>query len=95
MKLGKIHNPLPQSLQQDLIKCTHIIKKFTKNELSKNESLSKVIPPGIIRNAKGICIMTVVKAGFLFSGRAGTGLVVARTANGWSAPSAIGTAGMG
>ena len=94
MKLGKIHNPLPQSLQEDLKKCTHIIQKFTKKELG-NDSLAKVIPPDIIKNAKGICIMTVVKAGFLFSGRAGTGLVVARTRDGWSAPSAIGTAGMG
>ena len=36
------------------------------------------------------------QAGFLFSIRAGTGLVIARLADGsWSAPSAIGTAGVG
>ena len=40
--------------------------------------------------------MTVAKAGFLFSGRIGFGLVVARLKNGsWSAPSAIGTASFG
>jgi lipid-binding SYLF domain-containing protein len=36
-----------------------------------------------------------VKAGFMWAGKAGSGLVVARLPDGtWSAPSAIGTAGM-
>ena len=39
--------------------------------------------------------MTVIKAGFGFSGRGGKGVVVARLRNGWSAPSAIGTGGAG
>ena len=40
--------------------------------------------------------MTVLKAGFLGSGRFGSGIVVARLADGsWSAPSAIGTVGGG
>jgi lipid-binding SYLF domain-containing protein len=40
--------------------------------------------------------MTVVKAGFIYSVRMGSGLVVAKLPDGsWSAPSAIGTAGMG
>jgi len=38
----------------------------------------------------------VFKAGFLFSARAGSGVVIAKLDDGsWSAPSAIGTAGMG
>ncbi|KAJ3329189.1 hypothetical protein HDU76_008442 [Blyttiomyces sp. JEL0837] len=46
--------------------------------------------------AKGIAILSVFKAGFLFSGRGGAGLVVAKLDDGsWSAPSAIGTAGFG
>ncbi|KAJ3130631.1 hypothetical protein HK100_007812 [Physocladia obscura] len=46
--------------------------------------------------ARGIAILSVIKAGFLFSGRGGSGLVVARLEDGsWSAPSAIGTAGFG
>ena len=47
------------------------------------------------RDAKGLAILTVTKAGFLLSGRGGTGVVVARTENGWSGPSAIGTGGLG
>jgi lipid-binding SYLF domain-containing protein len=35
------------------------------------------------------------KGGFIFSGRGGTGIVVARTEKGWSGPSAIGTGGIG
>ena len=39
--------------------------------------------------------MTVIKAGFIVSGRAGSGVVVARLGKGWSGPSAIGTGGAG
>ena len=56
----------------------------------------KVIPPSILSNAKGLAIITVLKAGFLGSGRFGSGLVVARLPDGsWSAPSAIATVGGG
>lgn len=45
---------------------------------------------------QGLAIITVFKAGFLGSGRFGSGIVVARLADGsWSAPSAIATAGAG
>lgn len=53
------------------------------------------IPSAVLRDAKGLAFLTVFKAGFLFSGRGGTGVVVARTRNGWSGPSAIGTGGVG
>lgn len=49
-----------------------------------------------MKNAKGLAIITVLKAGFLFSGRAGSGIIVARLPDGsWSPPSAIVTAGAG
>ena len=55
-----------------------------------------VIPPEVLRNAKGLAIITVLKAGFLFSARAGSGVVVARLPDGsWSPPSAVVTAGVG
>jgi lipid-binding SYLF domain-containing protein len=88
-----INNPLPQSLELDCAKCAKIMEKFKKPEQGRIE---EYIPNDIIAQARGIAIMTVVKAGFIWSGRVGTGLVVARLPNGeWSAPSAIGTAGMG
>lgn len=45
---------------------------------------------------QGLAVITVLKAGFLGSGRLGSGIVVARLSDGsWSAPSAIATAGGG
>lgn len=46
--------------------------------------------------SQGLAIFTCFKSGFIFSGRFGSGLIVARLADGsWSAPSAIGTFGGG
>lgn len=56
----------------------------------------QVIPPDVLKRAKGLAVITVIKAGFLFSGRAGSGVIVARLNDGtWSAPSAIAMAGAG
>jgi lipid-binding SYLF domain-containing protein len=54
------------------------------------------IPARLLERAKGIAVMTVIKGGLGLAGfEFGTGLVVARTGGGrWSAPSAIGTAGI-
>jgi len=50
----------------------------------------------VLQHAKGLVVLSVLKGGFLFSGRVGSGLVIARLPDGsWSAPSAIGTAGIG
>jgi lipid-binding SYLF domain-containing protein len=50
----------------------------------------------VLAGAKGLAIMTVIKAGFLGTARYGNGIVVARLDDGtWSAPSAIGTVGGG
>jgi len=53
------------------------------------------IPEAVLRDARGLAILTVLKAGFWFSGQGGRGVVVARTPHGWSGPSAIGTGGVG
>ena len=55
----------------------------------------KGLPPRILRHARGLAIISVVKAGFIFSGKAGEGVVIARTGHGWSGPSFIGTGGAG
>ena len=55
----------------------------------------KGIPARVLRRARGLAIISVVKAGFIFSGKAGEGVVVARTGRGWSGPSFIGTGGAG
>lgn len=54
------------------------------------------IPRAVLRQARGLAVMTVVKAGFIFSGKAGHGIVVARLDHTrWSGPSFIGTGGAG
>jgi SH3 domain-containing YSC84-like protein 1 len=55
----------------------------------------KAMPQAVLKDARGLAVMTVIKAGFGFSGRGGKGVVVARLQNGWSGPSAIGTGGVG
>jgi len=55
----------------------------------------KGIPSRVLRRAHGLAIISVVKAGFIFSGKGGEGVVVARTGHGWSGPSFIGTGGAG
>ena len=55
----------------------------------------KAIPRRVLRHARGIAILDIIKGGFVVSGRGGVGVVVARTGNGWSGPSAIATGGAG
>ncbi|CAZ83292.1 unnamed protein product [Tuber melanosporum] len=89
-----INNPLPASLRSECRKASRILASFVDPKQSFGPD--KIIPPSVLSNAKGLAIITVLKAGFLFSGRVGSGLVVARKGDGsWSAPSAIATAGAG
>ncbi|KAJ5634519.1 hypothetical protein N7528_002361 [Penicillium herquei] len=93
MPLG-IHNPLPSSLSSECKKAAKILTSFVDPKQAFGPD--KVIPPEILAGAKGLAILTVLKAGFIGSGRFGSGVVVARLADGsWSAPSAIATAGAG
>ncbi|CAI7644320.1 unnamed protein product [Penicillium glandicola] len=93
MPLG-INNPLPSSMSSECKKAAKILTSFVDPKQSFGPD--KVIPPEILANAKGLAVLTVLKAGFLGSGRFGSGIVVARLSDGsWSAPSAIATAGAG
>ncbi|KAJ5856320.1 uncharacterized protein N7529_010264 [Penicillium soppii] len=93
MPLG-INNPLPSSMGSECKKAAKILTSFVDPKQAFGPD--KVIPPEILAGAKGLAILTVLKAGFLGSGRFGSGVVVARLADGtWSAPSAIATAGAG
>jgi len=55
------------------------------------------IPKVIIKNCKGIVILTVAEAGFIFSGNVGTGVIIAhdQVRGTWSPPSALGLGGVG
>ena len=75
-------------MQDDVNQAVSVLERF-------QEIPESAIPDMILRDAKGIAILTLTKGGFLISGRGGTGVVVARTEKGWSGPSAIGAGGMG
>ena len=53
------------------------------------------IPATVLSHARGLAILKVLKVGFGVSGKGGEGVVVARTGDGWSGPSFIGTGGAG
>ncbi|TDH67679.1 hypothetical protein CCR75_004814 [Bremia lactucae] len=56
----------------------------------------KRIPIDLLHQAKGLAFLTVIKVGFIWTGKVGTGVVISKLPDSrWSAPSAIGTAGMG
>ncbi|CAO2658375.1 Nn.00g060980.m01.CDS01 [Neocucurbitaria sp. VM-36] len=93
MGLG-LNNPLPSSMRSECRKTGKILASFVDPRQAFGPD--KIIPPNILANAKGLAILTVFKAGFLGTARFGSGVVVARLADGsWSAPSAIGTVGGG
>ncbi|RSH95160.1 hypothetical protein EHS25_000246 [Saitozyma podzolica] len=103
-----LNSPLPVRLQDETRKAAKIMRSFVD---SKNNGLDKVIPRSVLERAHGFAIFTVFKAGFLFSARAGSGVVIARTQDGsimemgritrtdmcvsMVAPSAIGLGGFG
>src|ERR671919_922814 len=75
--------------EQDTVnRCAAIISEF-------QQLPEKAIPRDVLRRARGLAIMSVVKAGFIFSAKGGHGVVVARTSDGWSGPSFIATGGGG
>lgn len=56
----------------------------------------KSIPDAILKQAKGLAIITVAKVGAMVTYNIGTGLVVARRDDrSWSPPSAISSLGVG
>src|SRR3984893_6599044 len=55
----------------------------------------KGIPARVLRDARGLALVSVVKGGFGVRGKGGQGVVVARTGRGWSGPSFVGTGGAG
>lgn len=83
------------SLPGEAEKSAKILESFLANP-DQPESALNAIPKAVLARARGLAIFQVLKAGFVFSGKAGSGLVIARLPDGsWSAPSCIGTAGIG
>ncbi len=73
---------------QQVDQATAIVQRF--KTMPEHE-----IPRHVLREAKGLAILTVTKGGFIWSGKIGQGVVVARNRNGWSSPAFIRTGGIG
>uniref|UniRef100_A0A096MEE9 SH3 domain-containing YSC84-like protein 1 n=1 Tax=Poecilia formosa TaxID=48698 RepID=A0A096MEE9_POEFO len=87
-------NPIPSNLRSEAKKAAKILREFT--QISNRAGPDKLIPAHIIAKAEGLAIISVIKAGFMVTARGGSGVVIARLADRrWSAPSAIGIAGLG
>nr|CAD1842201.1 unnamed protein product [Ananas comosus var. bracteatus] len=85
--------PWGRTMEYEIYKAANTIRGYCKVGLLKPE---KSIPDSILKQAKGLAILTVVKVGMMVTYKIGTGLVVARREDGsWSAPSAISTFGLG
>ena len=77
------------SMQETVGDCAEIVQDFSR-------IAERSIPPRVLRSAKGIAILRVLKGGFFVSGRIGEGVVIAKLpGGGWSGPSAVGTGGAG
>lgn len=86
--------PWGQSMEHEIYKATNTLRGYIDKVLSLRTE--KAIPEAILRQAKGLAIITVMKVGMMVTYNIGTGLVVARKDDGsWSAPSAISSFGVG
>ncbi|XP_031436566.1 SH3 domain-containing YSC84-like protein 1 [Clupea harengus] len=89
-----MNNPIPTNLKSEAKKAAKILREFT--EITNRNGPDKLIPAHVIATAQGLAIITVIRCGFMITARGGSGIVIARLADGrWSAPSAIGIAGLG
>lgn len=85
--------PWGQSMEYEIYKATNTIRGYNKVGYLTPE---KSIPDAILKQAKGLAILTVAKVGVMVTYNIGTGLVVARRQDGsWSPPSAVSTFGIG
>ncbi|KAI0035183.1 DUF500-domain-containing protein [Vararia minispora EC-137] len=76
-------------------KAAKILESFLADPENPQSALNS-IPKAVLQHARGLAVFQVLKAGFVFSGKAGSGLVIARLPDGsWSAPSCIATGGVG
>lgn len=75
-------------MQADVDKAATIVEEFKTIP-------EDTIPPDVLESCKGLAIISIGKAGFILSGRGGSGIVIAKTPTGWSAPTSIGIGGGG
>ncbi|VEU33960.1 unnamed protein product [Pseudo-nitzschia multistriata] len=98
------NNPISFTLGSSIRQACRIVETMCMPSRTGIKS-DQSIPLDLLQSAKGLIFLTVIKAGFVVSGRIGTGLLIARVdgedgarsnpQQKWSAPCALGTIGMG
>ncbi|KAG5175207.1 hypothetical protein JKP88DRAFT_203735 [Tribonema minus] len=87
-----LNKPLSFTLGAEVRKAAYSVFNFMRAGVVQDSS----IPTELLTCAKGLAFITVLKAGVVWVGNFGTGLVQCHLlSTEWSAPSAIGTIGMG
>ncbi|KAJ1840307.1 hypothetical protein LPJ70_004709 [Coemansia sp. RSA 2708] len=82
------------TLAKECERASRIISEFVVPP--KFGDVEDIIPPDVLQHCRGIAVLSIIKAGVIWSGRAGVGLVCSRLPDGsWSGPSAISTGGIG
>lgn len=90
----RLHMPYSGSLEKECRNAADIIGNFFRADFGADSD--RYIPVSFLKKAHGLAFLTVIKAGLLITAKVGTGIVIAKLDDGtWSAPSAIGTAGIG
>ncbi|PON66066.1 Zinc finger, FYVE-type, endofin [Parasponia andersonii] len=90
---GWLNLPVGLSMEHEIYKASNTLRSYCQIARLNSE---RSIPLAVLKGAKGLAILTVVKAGVVVSYKLGTGLVIARRSDGsWSAPSAISSIGLG
>ncbi|GFP97627.1 sh3 domain-containing protein pj696.02 [Phtheirospermum japonicum] len=103
---GWLNLPVGLSMEHEIYKSSNTLRTYCQVRVLQFYLIvillllmlnpEKSIPAAVLKGAKGLAILTVVKAGVLLAYKVGTGLVVARRSDGsWSAPSAILSFGLG
>jgi len=87
-----IGNPFPVTkLSKRINRAAKVISEYLSTPQEQ-----VIIPESTIQNCKGLVFLSVIKGGYIWSGRIGSGLVITRLEDGrWSAPSAISCLGVG
>ncbi|KAG2498194.1 hypothetical protein HYH03_003948 [Edaphochlamys debaryana] len=87
-----LNSPWTASLGEDVFKAANMLSTFVKAVHLQSEA---GLPTAALQGAAGLALLSVARLGAGWSVSFGTGLVVARTQDGWSAPCAISALGMG
>ncbi|RLN79117.1 hypothetical protein BBJ28_00026123 [Nothophytophthora sp. Chile5] len=87
-----LNMPYHSTMDKEIVKAATILDSCFRSTIDADSA----IPAEMIQKAAGLAFLTVVKAGMIWTGKLGTGVVIARLEDGsWSPPSGIGTAGVG